>query len=66
VSDSHSPYGDSAVLKGLQAILERLQPDIRPAFADVLAGWARDGGGGDRIPSLLALIAASSKVQRAA
>lgn len=50
-----------AVLAQLGALLASVPEPMRGAFADVLAGWARDGGQEDRTPALLALLAAPSK-----
>lgn len=47
----------------LRSLLADVPPDMRGAFADVLAGWARCGGADDRAPALLALLSAQRKRQ---
>lgn len=54
------------LLAQLRHRLEQLRPDLRPAVGDILSAWARDPGGEDRSPALLALLSISEKRQDAA
>lgn len=54
------------VLAHLGTLLGTLAPQMRHAFADVLASWAREGGAEDRTPALLAMLQASEKRRDAA
>lgn len=49
------------VLGYLRDLLQRLDPSLRGPFADVLSGWALNGGSDDRAQALLILINASEK-----
>lgn len=62
VSESTGGYMTPArVLGYLGEILQRMDPNLRGAFADVLTSWAAKGGPEDRIPALLVLIDASER-----
>ena len=50
-------------LKQLQLILQRVEPSMRAILADVLAGWAKDGGSEDRAAAICRLIDTSQKQQ---
>lgn len=55
------------LLFAVAELLARVPPHMQGAFADVLAGWARDGGKPSRTAALLALLdAAPSKHARRA
>lgn len=49
-------YVPSIVLKDLRNLLRAVRPELRPAFADILAAWAREGGSEDRAEALLLMI----------
>jgi transcriptional regulator with XRE-family HTH domain len=49
------------VLERMAKLLGDVPPVMRPAFADILRGWAADGGAPDRVDALLALIALPSR-----
>lgn len=49
-------YGNAAVLSQLARLLQGLSPAARKPFADLLQGWALDGGPEDRLPYLMALL----------
>lgn len=61
VEEPHAAYGitDANALLHLRNMLQRLDPAMRSAAADVLAGWAREGGAEDRSAAVLGLLAAS-------
>jgi transcriptional regulator with XRE-family HTH domain len=49
------------LLAQFRELLATVPPTMRPAFGDVLGGWAFDGGTPDRTDALLALCAMPSK-----
>lgn len=55
---SPAKYGpsESEVLSYLRNMLRHSQPEFRPAIADLLAAWARDGGREDRTAALCSLL----------
>lgn len=68
VSEAEPAFlSDAALLARLGTLLATVPPDMRNPVADVLAGWARDGGQQpmERARAILALIGTSGK-QRAA
>lgn len=68
--NAHEPPGayltPRQTLAHFADLLRTLAPELRPAFADILASWARDGAAEDRASALLALLEASDKHRAAA
>lgn len=61
-AESLPMYGTPRELfERLRDLLAAVPPAIRPAFGDLLGGWASDGGTPDRTDALLALCAMPSK-----
>lgn len=55
-----------STLDDLQQLLQTLHPDSREVVADLLAGWARNGGADDRKAHLALALDLSSKREAAA
>lgn len=67
VSEPAQPYlTHRTVLREFGRLLAAVSPEMRPAFADVLSAWAREGGQEDRCAALIALVEASTKHAKAA
>lgn len=52
----YTVHTDDELVACTQELLTRVPPAMRNAFADVLAGWCRDGGDDLRRAALLALL----------
>jgi transcriptional regulator with XRE-family HTH domain len=63
VEERQAPYdmSDAQALAQLHKMLQRLDAAMRGSAADVLAGWAREGGAEDRSAAILGLLSASGK-----
>lgn len=67
VAEPAPAYADpAAVLEQMGLLLASVPPSNRAAMADVLAGWAKDGGADDRRHVLLALLSPIQKQHPAA
>lgn len=62
-AESPAPWlpSEDQVIRQLQSLLQRVEPDIRKGLADLLAAWVKDGGDEERIASICRLLAASEK-----
>ena len=49
------PFGAREVVRGMDALLGRVPNTSREGIADLMAGWARAGGGAARAEQLIAL-----------
>ena len=60
---AYAVQSNENLLSGLAELLTRVPSHMQGAFADVLAGWARDGGRPSRQAALMALLDSSPSKQ---